>query len=676
MNIILAGNPNVGKSTLFNALTGLKQHTGNWSGKTVECAKGTYIYHNQKILIEDIPGCYSMVAKSFEESIAKRAIVTSGKSCVVVVCDAHSLERNLSLLLEVCEAASNVALCVNFADEAEKKGIKPDFEKLEKILHIPVIRINARKRKGFDELMTKSLSEGKKKPFRVSYGKHIEKAVSILSEELDNYGISVNVRYTALRLMENDTEMWEFVKNEIDIKKQSTLMLYCAYTKAMNYLESRGISQEELIQNIHRSIAGAAHSIYTKTVNVSGKPYSHTEIYADKFLTGKISGFFVMLLLMGVVFYITLKGSNLVSGFLSKVLFSLEMPLYHRMIELGSSEFMANMFIHGGYKVLAWVVSVMLPPMAIFFPLFTVLEDVGYLPRMAFNVDRVFKKCNTCGKQALTTCMGFGCNAVGITGARIIDSPRERLIAILTNSFIPCNGRFPALICLITVFFAGCRQGMVASLWLVLFVMIGIGASLLISFILSKTLLKGVSSSYALELPHFRKPEFGQIVIRSLLNRTLKILLRAAVVAFPSGIVIWLLSNVKIGENEIVSYMITFIHPLGKAMGLDGVMLTAFILGSVANEIVLPIAFMLYGCEFVTDIGIMQAASLLSAAGWTKTTALCALLFFIMHWPCTTSALAVKKETGSIKWMLISVIIPTLCGIAVCMAVNMISNLI
>lgn len=324
----------------------------------------------------------------------------------------------------------------------------------------------------------------------------------------------------------------------------------------------------------------------------------------------------------------------------------------------------------------------MLPPMAIFFPLFTLLEDVGYLPRIAFNMDKVFRKCNACGKQALTMCMGFGCNACGVTGARIIDSPRERLIAILTNSFVPCNGRFPTMISIITMFFIGKSTGAFSSIVGVLImlsaVMLGIFMTFVSSKILSKTVLKGQPSSFTLELPPYRVPKIGSTIVRSIFDRTLYVLGRAAVVALPAGILIWLLANINVSDISLLRYITDFFDPFARLMGLDGVILTAFILGFPANEIVIPIAMMAYTAsgELVPMDNLVELKDILIANGWTLNTAICTIIFSLMHWPCSTTCLTMLKETKSWKWTLIGIALPTICGILACMLITAISGLI
>ena len=334
------------------------------------------------------------------------------------------------------------------------------------------------------------------------------------------------------------------------------------------------------------------------------------------------------------------------------------------------------------YRTLAWVVSVMLPPMAIFFPLFTLLEDLGYLPRIAFNLDNFFRKCNACGKQALTMCMGFGCNAAGIVGCRIIDSPRERLIGIITNNFVPCNGRFPILIAIITMFFSGYFIGplksLVSTIILLFVIVFGISMTFFMSKILSKTILKGIPSSFTLELPPYRKPQIGKIIIRSIFDRTLFVLGRAVSVAAPAGIVIWLMANIKVGDISILTHCAEFLNPFARIIGLDGFILMAFILGFPANEIIIPIIIMSYMAtgSLVEINNMTELHKLFVLNGWNLNTAICVMLFSLMHWPCSTTCLTIKKETKSIKWTLISFLVPTAIGIMICFIFTSIARLL
>lgn len=324
----------------------------------------------------------------------------------------------------------------------------------------------------------------------------------------------------------------------------------------------------------------------------------------------------------------------------------------------------------------------MLPPMAIFFPLFTLLEDLGYLPRVAFNLDNYFRKANAHGKQALTMCMGFGCNACGIIGCRIIDSPRERLIATITNNFVPCNGRFPTLIAIIKMFFSGLVSKKYTPLFstfiLTCTILIGVFATFIVSKILSKTILKGVPSSFILELPPYRKPQIGKVIVRSIFDRTLFVLGRAVLVAAPAGLLIWLISNIKISDLSILSYCTNFFNPFAKLFGLDGVILMAFILGFPANEIVIPIIIMTYLCTgTLTEISSLDSLrDLLISNGWTYITAICTMIFSLMHFPCGTTLLTIKKETNSLKWTLVSFLVPTLTGLLVCFVIKTFSLVI
>ena len=388
-----------------------------------------------------------------------------------------------------------------------------------------------------------------------------------------------------------------------------------------------------------------------------------------------------MLLLLAVVFWLTITGANYPSQILSNALFWVQDQLTILFDILGAPEWLHGMVVLGAYRVLAWIVSVMLPPMAIFFPLFTLLEDVGYLPRVAYNLDRPFKRCQACGKQALTMCMGFGCNAAGVVGCRIIDSPRERLIALLTNSFVPCNGRFPTIIAILTMFFIGTSGGLfdsvLSALLLTLVILLGIFMTFAVSKLLSQTILKGMPSSFTLELPPYRKPQVGRIIVRSICDRTLFVLGRAAAVAAPAGLVIWILANVTVGDVTLLKYCANFLDPFARLIGLDGIILMAFILGFPANEIVIPIAIMAYLAQgTITDMpNLMELRQLLVDNGWTWVTAICTILFSLMHWPCSTTLLTIKKETNSWRWTGLALLIPTVTGIVLCFLVANIAKL-
>ena len=402
----------------------------------------------------------------------------------------------------------------------------------------------------------------------------------------------------------------------------------------------------------------------------------------DKILTSKKFGIPIMLLFLGIIFWITIVGANYPSQMLSSFFSLLQEKLIWIFDYFNSPIWLKGILIDGVYQTLAWVISVMLPPMAIFFPLFTFLEDLGYLPRIAFNLDKCFKKCCTSGKQALTMCMGFGCNAAGVVGCRIISSPRERLIAILTNNFVPCNGRFPFLITMATIFigsfFASSISSFISTLFVLLLILLGIWLTLVISKLLSKTVLNGMPSSFILELPPYRKPQLGKILVRSLLDRTLFVLGRAISIAAPTGLVIWIFANINIANISILTRVANFLNPFAHLMGLDGYILTAFILGFPANEIVLPIILMSYMSTgtLVNLEDTFSIGKILVQNGWTLLTGINAMIFSLLHFPCSTTLLTIKKETNSWKWTFLAFALPTICGIILCIFTTLVYNLV
>lgn len=675
--IALGGNPNVGKSTVFNNLTGLNQHTGNWPGKTVVNARGQYLYKDQNFTLVDLPGTYSLMVNSIEEEIARDFICFGNPHAIVIVVDATCLERNLNLVLQTLEITSNVIVCVNLMDEAKRKGIVIDLDILSQELGIPVVGTSAIKGKGLEELMeiihNSTFTKTTFNPVEITYEETIENSISEIEKILKPIlRDQLNSKWLALKLLDGDMVLLESVNNYLGYNLNEDLELMNQIQKSQKFLEDKGIDSDGLRDQIVTQIMNISQEISDKTVYFKNENYNNFDRKIDKYLTSKRFGIPIMIFLLSIVFWITITGANVPSELLAKGLFWFEDKLSIFFMWLNAPSWLHGVLVLGVYRTLAWVVSVMLPPMAIFFPLFTLLENLGYLPRVAFNLDNFFKRSFACGKQALTMCMGFGCNAAGIIGCRIIDSPRERLIAIITNSFVPCNGRFPILIAVITMFFTGIIVGplnsILSAIILTSVIILGVILTLLISKILSKTILKGLSSTFILELPPYRKPQIVQVIVRSIFDRTLFVLGRAVIVAAPAGLIIWVLANVNIGDLSILTHFTNFLNPFAQLIGLDGVILMAFILGFPANEIVVPIMIMSYlsaGSMLEFD-SLAQLKTLLIDNGWTWVTGISVMLFTLMHWPCATTCLTIKKETNSWRWTAISFLVPTIIGFIIC----------
>jgi ferrous iron transport protein B len=676
IKIALSGNPNVGKSTVFNALTGLKQHTGNWTGKTVDIASGEYEYKEKIYTIIDVPGTYSLTPHSKEECVSRDFLCFSEYDKILVVCDATSLERNLYFIEQVKELEKEIVVAVNLLDEAKKKGISINLDLLSYELGVTVIGLEARNNIGIEELKCVLSGKSKKQIKPIKYQKEVEDALEIVFSTIFKYNFDgLSKRWLSLRLLDGDNEFFKSLKEYMGYDIRENVSVMKSVDKAYNYLNEKGIDKEELSELITECLYNKAENIIEKVVLCCETKKDCRDLKIDKFITGKGTSYLVLLLTLFSIFYITIVGANIPSELLMKTFNFFEVYIYNMLNNLGVSVFINDMLVLGGFRVLGWVVSVMLPPMAIFFPLFTILEDLGFLPRIAYVLDSKFQKANSSGKQSLTICMGYGCNCVGVTGARIIDSKRERLVAILTNSLTPCNGRFPAIIKLISIFFVvGVPLGntILSSLLLSAVIVISIMVTLILSNLLSKTVLKGEKSHYILELPPYRKPQFTKVITRSVLERTLSVLGRAVVVAFPAGIVIWLLLNLS--EKAIINNLVSFLSPLGNVMGLDGKILTSFLLGLPANEIVLPICLMLYseGNELVSIESREVIAEILVNNFWTIKTAVSFILFSLFHFPCATTLITIYKETKSAKWLFLSFLLPTLTGVVICTIFNVV----
>lgn len=673
--VALAGNPNVGKSTLFNALTGLNQHTGNWAGKTVEVARGRFTHRGAEYCIVDLPGMCSMKSDGAEEKLARDFIAFERIDAAVVVADATSLERGVRLTLEVMEATPRVLLCVNLMDEAAKKGIHVNIAKLREQLGIPVIPMSANRKRGipqFKEALRETVAlpdppADEPLPDVLRYDGETENTLMFLAPYLPRTP-ELNTRFAAICLLEGSDSAAETMA-EKGLLERGRCDEHVQNALAALETSTCGFARRIARQNIEKS------ERVCKSCVRAPRGYADGDRRVDRILSSKVFGLPILLLLFGLLFWITVEGANYPSQLLMRLFTFLEGELSSLLNTLGAPEPLRALLAEGAFRTTGWVVAVMLPPMAIFFPLFTLLEDVGFLPRLAFNVDRCFRRSQSCGKQALTMCMGIGCNACGVTGCRIIESRRERTCAIVTNAFIPCNGRFPILIALLSMFLAS--SGLVSALWLLGLLLLAAAMTLLCTFLLSKTLWRNEPpSAFLLELPPYRVPQIGRVLVRSLLDRTLLVLRRAVCVALPAGVLIWLLANA--GGGAALTALTGFFDPIGRFFGLDGVILVAFLLALPANELIMPLMLMCYAnLSSLTDLSSLDAfRALLTANGWTALTAAAVCLLVLFHSPCATTLLTIRRETGSTAQTLLSVALPAAVGLCFCLLLRAVGLLL
>ena len=707
--IALAGNPNVGKSTVFNQLTGLRQHTGNWPGKTVVRAEGAFAHEGSRVKIVDLPGTYSLQAGSVDEEVARDFVLFGRPDVTVVVVDATRLERNLNLVLQILEITDRVVVFLNLMDEARRHGIAVDATRLENELGVPVVPGTAREGIGIPELLTAAhaVANGERRttPYRLQrHAPQIDRAISKLAPIIaDAFPGVPNTRWVALRLLNADEAVQEAVRSgelgQLIHDESGTEVPDTPDSDRIRVLDSATRLRWELPPDFHDIVTEHAYAAAEEVASRSQKRGLAKAGFAfdrklDELLTSRVFGFPLMLFVLAVVFWLTIEGANVPSSMLATLLIDNGHTwLKGLSVAVGLPWWLDGFLLDGVYLATAWVISVMLPPMAIFFPLFTLLEDFGYLPRVAFNLDSMFKKAGAHGKQALTMSMGFGCNAAGVVAARVIDSPRERLIAIITNNFSLCNGRWPTQILIATIFIGALAPpqlgGVVSALAVVGIALFGIMMMFVSSWILSRTVLRGEATSFSLELPPYRPPRVLQTLYTSIIDRTLIVLWRAIIFAIPAGAAIWLISNVTIGGVSIAHHTVGWLDPFGLLLGMNGVILLAYVVAIPANEIVIPTILMLTvlvtpeladqgagaGVMFEED-SLATTEALLRAGGWTLLTAVNLMLFSLLHNPCSTTIYTIFKETRSLKWTTVATMMPVFMGVTLCFLVAQVWRLV
>ncbi|MCD6290635.1 MAG: ferrous iron transport protein B [Anaerolineae bacterium] len=670
--IALTGNPNVGKSTLFNALTGQRQHTGNWPGKTVELAFGEFEFRGESVLVVDLPGTYSLAAQSPEEVVARDFVIQGGADVVIDVVDATNLERNLNLALQLFELTDQVVVALNLIDEAERSGIHVDAQALSEVLGVPVVPIVARDNEGVSTLVATALdvAHGRRVPHpaRVDYGLALERAINQLAERIRSLGLNGRSRWVALKLLEDDPEITAaFRAGDISaccLARRKDILYGDAVVgqpvdprlpEILSEAEAiaEGMTPDARVEIVRRRYV-FAHEAVQRAVRRTSTFHAGLTDRLDRIVTHRLWSWPIMLAMLALVFWITIKGANIPSEWLAAGFDWLAHVARAFLEGINAPWWVEGLLVDALIVGLGAVISVMLPPMVIFFTAFALMEDWGFLPRVAFNLDRLMRMVGSQGKQCLVCAMSYGCNITGVMSARIIDNEKDRLVAILTSPLIICNGRFGAGIVLVMTLFRERALFVMLSL-----VLLSLGAVFLATFALNNTIFRDEPGGFVLELPPYRMPQIGPVVWRVLVDKVGDTMLRAVEIAAPTVILIWLMGNFPRGapfEQTPIGWLVHALAPLGRPWQLSGEAMTALLFTLPAKEIVVPSLAMTYGLQ--SSLSDSRAVLDYLAASWTPLTAYTFMVFYMLYLPCLVTTWATWRETRSLKWTAMGILVP------------------
>jgi ferrous iron transport protein B len=659
----MAGNPNVGKSAIFNALTGSRQHVGNWPGKTIERAEGVFHHGDWEIHLVDLPGTYSLAAQSPEEIISRDYILSGEPDLVVNVVDATSLERNLNLTLQILELTDQVVVALNLMDEVRRQGWEIDVGALEAALGVPVVPTVATEGEGLPQLAAalREVAEGRRQlhPASVDYGLTVEGHAQSLEADLDSLGVDGRRRWVALRLLEDDPEIVEAFKEgnlsdcclREDAPSVSSEALQAVLRRAARLREAT--HPDARVEIVRRRYEFAHDVVHGAVRRLRPVEESLTE-RVDRIVTHRLWSWPIMLAILVAVLWVTIQGANVPSSWLEGAFGWLAQVTRGLLLGINAPWWVVGSLVDGLIVGTGTVIAVMLPPMVIFFTAFNLLEDIGFIPRVAFNLDRLMRAVGSQGKHTLVAMMSFGCNVTGVLTSRIIENAKDRIVAIITSPLILCNGRFGAGLALIILFF-GNRALPVTLIYLA----ISVGAMLLATWVLNQLLFQQEPGGFVMELPPYRRPKWGQVIWRTLIHQVGHTMGRAVMIAAPATLLIWLLGNLPPGapfERTAIGWLVRTLAPLGRPFGLTGEMLTALLFTLPAKEIVVPSLAMTYGLQAT----LVDSEAILDylAQTWTPLVAFSFLTFFMLYLPCLVTVWATWKETRSLKWMLMSLLVP------------------